>query len=114
MNINIVNDLIDWAKSNKREDFRDFILFINEIYEDKLIVNMSYYNLNLSGKLNRWNIFYNKKFSDFDFDISLDCYENTIILKKLTMENFKKATDKKFLILDYDNEKCELEIREGI
>ena len=110
----MVNDLINWADNNKKEDFKDFILFMNHIYEKKIIVNMTYINLKLDGKLNMWKVFYNKRFLDFDFDIKLDCYKNTITLSNLTMDNFKKVTNEKFVITDCNNNMCEFKTKEGI
>ena len=114
MNISIVEDLINWADDNKKEDFREFILFMNKLYEKQLEVNMSYSNFNTAGKLKRWNVFYNKRFSDFDIDVLLDSYEYTITFKRLTMENFKNEGNNKFIIRDCENNICKFELKEGM
>ncbi|MBN1051982.1 hypothetical protein DV092_07910 [Clostridium botulinum] len=100
MNINMINDLVDWANEKQEKDFKDFILFMNDIDERKLIINTSYFGEHASGKIKRWSILYNRRFPDFDFDIQLDSEEYCTTLSCLTMKNFKKIMNDKYEITD--------------
>ena len=35
MNQRIINDLLEWANEKNEMDFQDFIVFMNDVYENK-------------------------------------------------------------------------------
>ena len=40
MNIDKINDLVKWAEDNKKYDFKGFIVFMNKVDIEKLLLNI--------------------------------------------------------------------------
>ena len=98
MNSKILNNLVDWANEKNQQEFKEFILFINNVDEKKLNISISYDDKKEFGKIKTWLVFFNRRFPDFDFKIQVESQKYSITLKRLIMNSFKKLTDNKYQI----------------
>ena len=98
MNSKMLNNLVDWANEKNQQEFKEFILFINNVDEKKLNISISYDDKKEFGKIKTWLVFFNRRFPDFDFKIQVESQKYSITLKRLIMNSFKKLTDNKYQI----------------
>lgn len=103
MNQRIINDLLEWANEKNEMDFQDFIVFMNDVYENKRQVRVLYFGEEMNGIIEYYLIFYNKRFPDFDVKIQLE-NQDCIVLSCITMKDIKKIAANQFEIVDEDGD----------
>lgn len=100
MNQRMVNDILNWANEKNELEFRDFIIFMNDVYENKHQVEATYLEEHMTGKIQYYLVFYNKRFPDFDVEVQFANQDYGIVLSCITMKSIKKISDKHFEIID--------------
>lgn len=114
MNSKMLNNLVDWANEKNQQEFKEFILFINNVDEKKLNISISYDDKKEFGKIKTWLVFFNRRFPDFDFKIQVESQKYSITLKRLIMNSFKKLTDNKYQITNNEGKIFIIQYESGV
>jgi len=99
-----IENLLMWADENQKNDFKSFVLNIQNRYENKEPIILTYKGKKEQGKIIYWLIRFNVRFSDFDMTLCINDIKAGIVLKFLTMDSFKKEIDNRYCITDIQGE----------
>lgn len=100
MNAEMKEDLIKWSKENDNLVFEKFINFLYDVEQNEEIIYISYLGEQIRGKIRYCSFVYNKRYSDFDFQIQLSDVDYGLYLSYIFMDSIKMKTEKEYEILN--------------
>lgn len=102
MNKKMIEDLLDWARTEKSQTFENFINFLSYAEENKKQMEVSYYNKTEYGIIDRSSFGYNRRFLDFDFQIKLKDRNYLWGLRCIYMNSIRQISNQEYEITDRD------------